>query len=36
VAIAKAAGMKYMVFTSRHHDGFSEFDTQARLLKRPS
>ena len=29
VAIAKAAGMKYMVFTSRHHDGFSEFDTQA-------
>jgi alpha-L-fucosidase len=29
VAIAKAAGMKYLVFTSRHHDGFSEFDTQA-------
>jgi alpha-L-fucosidase len=29
VAIAKAAGMKYMVFTSRHHDGFSMFDTQA-------
>jgi alpha-L-fucosidase len=21
--------MKYLVFTSRHHDGFSEFDTQA-------
>ena len=21
--------MKYMVFTSRHHDGFSMFDTQA-------
>jgi alpha-L-fucosidase len=29
VAIAKAAGMRYLVFTSRHHDGFSEFDTQA-------
>ena len=29
VAIARAAGMKYLVFTSRHHDGFSEFDTQA-------
>ena len=29
VATAKAAGMRYLVFTSRHHDGFSEFDTQA-------
>jgi len=29
VTIAKAAGMKYLVFTSRHHDGFSEFDTKA-------
>src|ERR1022692_2207862 len=29
VATAQAAGMKYLVFTSRHHDGFSEFDTQA-------
>lgn len=29
VAIAKAAGMKYLVFTSRHHDGFSMFDTRA-------
>ena len=28
VAIAKAAGMKYLVFTSRHHDGFSMFDTK--------
>ena len=28
VQIAQAAGMKYMVFTSRHHDGFSEFDTK--------
>jgi len=29
VAIAQAAGMKYLVFTSRHHDGFSMFDTKA-------
>ena len=29
MAIAQAAGMKYLVFTSRHHDGFSEFDTRA-------
>lgn len=29
VALAQAAGMKYLVFTSRHHDGFSLFDTQA-------
>ncbi|MBM3854624.1 MAG: hypothetical protein FJ399_15985 [Verrucomicrobia bacterium] len=29
VRIAQAAGMKYIVFTSRHHDGFSMFDTQA-------
>lgn len=29
VAIAQSAGMKYLVFTSRHHDGFSMFDTQA-------
>jgi alpha-L-fucosidase len=29
VAMAKAAGMKYLVFTSRHHDGFSMFDTAA-------
>jgi alpha-L-fucosidase len=29
VTTAKTAGMKYLVFTSRHHDGFSEFDTQA-------
>lgn len=24
---AKAAGMKYLVFTSKHHEGFSMFDT---------
>jgi len=28
VAIAKAAGMNYLVFTSKHHDGFSMFDSQ--------
>lgn len=28
VAMAKAAGMKYMVLTSRHHDGFSLFDSR--------
>ena len=29
VAMAKAAGMKYITITSRHHDGFSMFDTEA-------
>lgn len=33
VALAKAAGMKYLVFTSRHHDGFSMFDTKANDYK---
>jgi alpha-L-fucosidase len=28
VAAAKAAGMKYMIFTTKHHDGFSMFDTK--------
>jgi alpha-L-fucosidase len=28
VAIAKATGMKYLVFTSKHHDGFCMFDSQ--------
>ena len=28
VRIAKDAGMKYICFTSRHHDGFSMFDTR--------
>jgi len=27
-SLAKEAGMKYMVLTSRHHDGFSLFDSQ--------
>jgi len=29
VAIAQAAGMKYLIFTARHHDGFSMFATRA-------
>src|SRR5215470_7841117 len=29
VRIAKAAGMKYIVITSKHHDGFSMFGTHA-------
>ena len=28
VGIARAAGMKYLVFTSKHHDGFCEFDSK--------
>lgn len=28
-ALAKKAGMKYMVLTTRHHDGFSLWDSQA-------
>ncbi|KAF2330613.1 alpha-L-fucosidase [Flavobacterium daemonense] len=28
VGIAKSAGMKYITFTTRHHDGFSNFDTK--------
>jgi len=28
VRLAKAAGQKYMVFTTKHHDGFSMYDTQ--------
>ena len=28
VAIAKSAGMKYLVITAKHHDGFCMFDTK--------
>ena len=28
VAMAKAAGMKYITITSRHHDGFAMFDSK--------
>jgi alpha-L-fucosidase len=28
VALAKEAGMKYIVFTSKHHDGFCMWDTE--------
>ena len=28
VRIAKAAGVKYIVFTTKHHDGFCEFDSK--------
>ncbi len=30
---AKDAGMKYVVFTTKHHDGFSNFETQHTDLK---
>jgi alpha-L-fucosidase len=29
VKMAKGAGMKYIVFTAKHHDGFAMFDTKA-------
>jgi alpha-L-fucosidase len=29
VRVAKEAGMKYMVITSKHHDGFAMFDSKA-------
>ena len=28
VSLAKAAGMKYITFTARHHDGFAMFDSK--------
>jgi alpha-L-fucosidase len=31
--IARSAGMKYMVLTTRHHDGFCLFDTKASEFK---
>src|SRR6187431_1455444 len=38
VGIAKAAGMKYITFITRHHDGFSNWDTKQsdwRITKTP-
>jgi alpha-L-fucosidase len=29
VALAKQAGMKYLIITSKHHDGFAMFDSKA-------
>ena len=29
VRLAKEAGMKYIVITAKHHDGFANFDTKA-------
>src|SRR5512138_1710655 len=29
VAMAKAAGMRYITITSKHHDGFAMFDSKA-------
>ena len=36
VAIAKDAGMKYIVITSKHHDGFGLWDSALALLDRPN
>lgn len=33
VRLAKAAGQRYMVFTTKHHDGFCMFDTQYTVYK---
>ena len=35
VELAKRAGMKYMVMTTRHHDGFSLFDSQVSEFTAP-
>lgn len=32
-AIAKTAGMRYVVFTTKHHDGFCMFDTKQTTFK---
>ncbi|MDT7812031.1 MAG: alpha-L-fucosidase, partial [Acidobacteriaceae bacterium] len=32
VALAKSAGMKYIVITAKHHDGFAMFDSKADLF----
>lgn len=33
VRITKAAGMKYLVFTAKHHDGFAMFDSKLTAYK---
>src|ERR1700738_380471 len=35
VDLARAAGPQYMVFTTKHHDGFCMFDTSLPGLKNP-
>ncbi len=38
IALAKAAGQRYMVFTTKHHDGFAMFDssfTDYKITKTP-
>src|SRR5690348_7351230 len=38
IALAKAAGQRYMVFTTKHHDGFCMFDssyTDYKITKSP-
>ena len=32
--LAKRAGQKYMVMTTKHHEGFCHWDTQAHRLQR--
>ena len=34
VALAKAAGMKYITITSKHHDGFAMFDSKMSEITR--
>src|SRR5437660_349493 len=33
VDLARAAGQEYMVFTTKHHDGFCMFDSSTRTIK---
>jgi len=33
VSLAKAAGMKYITITSKHHDGFAMFATQTEQVE---